>query len=76
MRNLLEKAFEEASKLPEEEPEEEQDALARALLEELAAERRWDRLFAGSQDLLRELSEEALREHRTARTEKLDPDKL
>ena len=72
MRNLPEKAFEEASKLPEEE----QDALARALLEELAAERRWDRLFAGSQDLLRELSEEALREHRTGRTEKLDPDKL
>jgi hypothetical protein len=72
MRKLLEKAFEEASKLPEEE----QDALARALLEELVSERRWDELFASSPDLLRELSEEALREYRAGGTEKLDPDKL
>ena len=70
MRKLLEKAFEEASKLPEEE----QDALARAVLEELASERRWDELFANSPDLLRELSQEALREHRAGRTEELDPD--
>jgi len=72
MSRLLEKAFEEAAKLSEDE----QDALARAMLEELASERRWSDLFAGSSDLLRDLSEEALREHRAGRTEKLDPDKL
>jgi len=71
MTKRLEKAFEEASKLPEEE----QDALARILLEELASERRWDDLFAGSGDLLSELAEEALEEHRAGRTEELDPDK-
>lgn len=48
MTKLLQRAFEEASKLPEGE----QDALGRILLEELASERRWEELFAGSHDLL------------------------
>jgi hypothetical protein len=69
---LLQKAFEEASKLPENE----QDALGRVLLDELASGRRWEELFAGSQDLLAELAEQALAEHRTGRTDKLDPAKL
>ena len=43
MTKLLQKAFDEASKLPEGE----QDALGRILLDELASERRWDELFAG-----------------------------
>ena len=43
MTNLLQKAFDEASKLPEGE----QDALGRILLEELASERRWEELFSG-----------------------------
>ena len=72
MSKLLEKAFEEASKLPEEE----QDALLRILLEELASERRWDELFASSGDLLSEFAKEALEEHRAGRTEEFDPDKL
>ena len=72
MTKLLEKAFQEAAKLSEEE----QDALARAVLEELASERRWDELFANSPHLLSELAEEALAEHRAGRTEALDPDKL
>lgn len=72
MTKLLEKAFAEAAKLPEEE----QDALARLLLEEIASERRWDELFARSQDLLSELANEALAEHRAGRTRELDPDKL
>lgn len=72
MTKLLEKAFEEASRLSEKE----QDALARALLEELASERRWDELFSGSHDLLNELAKEALEEHRAGRTEELDPQKL
>ena len=72
MTDLLQKAFEEASKLPEGE----QDALGRLLLEELASERRWEELFVGSRDLLAELADEALAEHRAGRTDKLDPEKL
>ena len=72
MTRLLEQAFAEAARLPEEE----QDSLARALLDELASERHWDELFARSHDLLSELAAEALAEHRAGRTEILDPDKL
>jgi len=67
MTKLLKRAFDEASKLPE--PE--QDALAKALLEELESERRWDELFAASGDVLEKLADEALAEHRAGRTEKL-----
>ena len=72
MTKLLQKAFDEASQLPEGE----QDALGRILLAELASERRWEELFAGSRDLLAELADQALAEHRARRTEKLDPEKL
>ncbi len=72
MTKLLRKACEEASKLPEEE----QNALARALLEELASERRWDELFASSGDLVSQLAAEALEDHRAGRTEELHPNKL
>jgi len=72
MTQLLEKAFAEAAKLPEEE----QDVLARALLEELAAERRWNELFSQSEDVLGELAAEAMAEYRAGRTHKLDPEKL
>ena len=71
MTKILQEAFDQASKLSEAE----QDALGRILLEELASERRWEDLFAGSQDLLEELANEALAEHDAGRTEKLDPDK-
>lgn len=72
MTKLLEKAFAEAAKLPDDD----QDALAQAVLTELASERRWDELFAASADVLSELAEEALAEHRTGRTRPLDPDTL
>jgi len=72
MTKLLQEAFDQASKLPEAD----QDALGRILLEELASERRWEDLFAGSQDLLEELADQALAEHDAGRTEKLDPEKL
>jgi hypothetical protein len=72
MTKLLKKAFDQASKLPEKE----QDALARILLEELGSERRWEELFARSHDLLGQLADEALIEHRAGRTEELDPRKL
>jgi hypothetical protein len=72
MTYLLEQAFAKASKLPEEE----QNILARRLLEEFASEKRWDRLFSESQDLLSELADEALAEFEQGRTELLEPEKL
>jgi len=60
MTKLLERAFDEAAKLSEKE----QDALARVLLDELASERRWEELFSASHDLLGQLADEALAEHR------------
>ena len=72
MTKLLKKVFEEAAKLPDED----QDTLAQAVLAELASERRWDELFARSTDVLSELAEEALAEHRAGRTKPLDPDRL
>jgi hypothetical protein len=72
MTKLLEKAFKEAEKLPEEE----QDAVAKLLLDELASERSWDRSFSASQDALGDLADEALEEHREGRSKKLDPEKL
>ena len=56
MTELLEKAFAEAANLPEVE----QDMLARALLEDFAAEEKWDEALANSQDKLAALADEAL----------------
>ena len=68
MTKALKKAFEAASKLPKAE----QDALAAAILEELASERRWDELFDRSTDALAKLAKEALAEDRAGRTRPLD----
>lgn len=56
MTNLLERAFKEASKLPEVE----QNALAKWVLEELEAERKWENIFAGSEDILDKLADGAI----------------
>jgi len=72
MTKLLEKAFEEASKLPELE----QNALAKRLLDELVAEKKWEKTFAGSEDILSSLADEAIGEHRQGRTKPLDIDSL
>ncbi len=58
MTRLLEKAFEVASKLPSVE----QNRLARTILDEIASDRKWDDLFAESEDVLAQLATEALRE--------------
>ena len=68
MTELLEKAFAEAAKLPQEA----QDMLARMLLDDLAAEEKWDDTFARSQDKLERLADEALAEHRSGKTKKLE----
>jgi len=56
--DLLRRAFDAASRLPDNE----QDAVAEWLLAELAAEEQWEERFAGTQDALSVLAREALRE--------------
>ena len=72
MGNLLEKVITETAKLPDEE----QEAFAAFMLAELESERRWEELFAKSQDLLAQMAEEAREEYRAGLIEPLDPDKL
>ncbi|HYA34414.1 MAG TPA: hypothetical protein VEF03_02290 [Candidatus Binataceae bacterium] len=69
MTRTLQKAFNAAAKLPERE----QEAFGRWVLEELAAERRWDKAYSRSHDQLANLAEEALAEHRKGRSKPLDP---
>ena len=72
MSTLLEKTFNEIKKLPETE----QNIFAKWILEELEAERKWDKLFAESEDISEKLAEEALKEHKEGKTEVLDFNKL
>ena len=72
MTQLLEKAFEKVSELPEEE----QNDFAAFILEELESERRWEQAFSQSQDELGRLADEALEEHDAGESEKLDPGQL
>jgi len=72
MTELLEKAFAEASKLPEGE----QNSFAHWLLVELESDRKWDEMFSDSQDLLSRLADDALAEHRQKKTKPLDIDTL
>ncbi len=72
MTTLLQQAFAEASKLPEEE----QEILALRLLAELAADDEFDRSIAQSTEKLSRLAVEALAEYRAGVTEELDPDRL
>ena len=67
MTKLLEKALEEAAKLPAAE----QDAVATILLEEMASEQRWARSFAKSRDRLAKLAAEATAEYKAGRTKPL-----
>ncbi len=68
MTKLLEKAFAEAATLPEHE----QDVLAKALLEDLAAEEKWDEAFTNSPDKLAMLADEALAEFERGETVPLE----
>jgi hypothetical protein len=72
MTTMLQKAFAEAAKLPAIE----QNALARRLLEEIAANKKWDELFAESEDTLAQLAMEALEEEKNGKTMELDADRL
>lgn len=57
-------------------PDEEQDALAAAILAEIDDERRWAASFERSLDLLAEMAAGALAEHRAGRTEPFDPEQM
>jgi hypothetical protein len=70
--DLLKKAFDAASQLPDDE----QDAVAEWLLAELATEKEWEERFAGTQDALSVLAREASEEHQRGDTKELDPESL
>ena len=72
MTKLLEKALIEVHKLPSEQ----QDFIATVILETLEAERRWDKSFAESQDLLAKLAEEARAEIKAGRVKKMGINEL
>lgn len=72
MTKSLERAFEEATRLPE--PE--QNALAQRILADIASERRWNDTFGASTDALAQLADEALAEHRAGKTRLLEPDRM
>jgi len=70
MGKVLQQAVTELSRLPENE----QETAGAWILAELESERRWDDLFARSQDLLSELAADAIREDEAGLTEPLDPE--
>ena len=74
MTELLQKAFDRASELPEAE----QDKFARFLLAELESDRQWEELFSRpeSDDLLERLADEAVAAHRAGLTRPLNPEEL
>lgn len=53
-----------------------QDAIATLILAELEEEQRWDDSFARSPNLLAKLAAEAMAEHRSGKTQELDPETL
>lgn len=68
MTDRLDAAIAELRKLPDDQ----QDAVATLILEEIASERRWDDRFASSSAPLAGLAADAVREHRAGRTQPLD----
>jgi len=73
MGKLLERAIEEAQKLPDAE----QEAIGAWLLAEIESERHWDELFSRPPSAaLERLGQEALEDYRSGRTTPLDPERL
>ena len=68
MTKLLERAFKKAAKLPEVE----QNALAKWMIAELESEAKWEKAFAGSEDVLEKLADEALVSHGQKKTKALN----
>ena len=55
MTKILNNAFKEASKLPEIE----QNIIGKWLIDEIAADKKWNKSFAESEDVLEQLAKEA-----------------
>lgn len=73
MGKLLERAIEEAQKLPDAE----QEAIGAWLLAEIESERHWDELFSRPpSEALVQMGREALEDYRAGRTTPLDPERL
>lgn len=72
MTDLLRRAFNAASRLPEDE----QDAVAEWLLAELQSEEEWGGRVARTQGALAALAREALTEHERGEIEDLDSNSL
>ena len=72
MTQLLEKAFSAASALPGIQ----QNILARWIIDELLAEKKWDVLFSETEDELATLADEALNEYEQGKTQVLNLDNL
>ncbi len=72
MTSMLEKAFILASELTEDE----QNALASWVLEELKSEKKWKHVFENSQNELAKLAEQALLEESQDKTKDMDINKL
>jgi len=53
-----------------------QDAIASLILAELEEEQRWNDSFTRSPNLLAKLAAEAMAEHRSGKTQELDPETL
>ncbi len=71
--DLLRKAFEKVSALPEHE----QDAIAENLIEWIEADaRQWDAVLARRPEKLDKLAQRVRAEYLAGRTKPLDPDKL
>ncbi len=72
MTQLLDKAFKEVSRLPEIE----QNIVAKWVLDELKSEKKWEKSFAKSEDILEKLADEAINEKRKGKTIPLNLDIL
>jgi hypothetical protein len=68
MTTLLQQAFDEVSKLSPDQ----QDLIARRILDELEDERKWTVSFAESQDMLESMALEAIAEHKAGKTRPMD----
>ena len=69
MTKLLEKAFKQASKLPESS----QDAIAAIVLDELEDEKKWEVSFSNSQESLSELATKVRKQIEKEKTFPFDP---
>ena len=68
MTTLLETAFEKASELSEIE----QNRFAKLFIEEIQSEKKWDELFAESEDILADMADTALDEYHNNTTTPLE----